>query len=429
MGASTLVWALTVAAILGLVLVDYVFHIRKTHLPTLRDAAIWSAIYIGIAAVFGIGVVIVGDATMGVQYFACYLSNEALSVDNLFVFLVLMGRFTVPRVAQQKVLLFGVTFALIARTGFIFAGAALIRIVNWAFYLFGLVLLMTADNLARPEDSERRTADSVVIRLATRFLRTSASYDGDRLFTAENGKSVMTPMLLAMIAVGGTDLLFAFDSIPALFGLTRNIYLMFTATALSLLGLRQLYFLIDGLLDRLVYLSYGLALILGFIGIKLLLQALHENNVPFMNHGRPVPVGDVSTDLSLMVIIAILVLTTGASLLSARGRAQNAVARARRHAREYLSLHRELDPAEREKTFAALLTEERQINALPMKYRARIPNEDELVELLRKAHQLHDANQPGQNRPRPANEAPPGPGNSAGEARPGPLPSRHHRTG
>lgn len=432
MGASELVWALTVAVILGLVLADYVFHIRKTHLPTLGDAAVWSALYLGIALLFGIGVVIVGDTTMGAQYFACYLSNEALSVDNLFVFLVLMGRFTVPRGAQQKVLLFGILFALIARTGFILAGAALIRVFNWAFYLFGLVLLMTADKLAKPEDSERRTAESVVIRLATRFLRTSASYDGDRLFTAENGKSVMTPMLLAMIAVGGTDLLFAFDSIPALFGLTRNIYLMFTATALSLLGLRQLYFLIDGLLDRLVYLSYGLAVILGFIGVKLLLQALHENSVPFINHGSPVPVGEVSTGVSLMVIIAILVVTTGMSLLSARGRAQNTVARARRHAREYLNRYRELDPAEREKIFAELLIEEGQINALPMKYRARIQDEDELDELLRKAHHMHDTHRPGQTRSAPPEtENPPVPGDSPGGTPSGQrrFHNRHRRPG
>jgi tellurite resistance protein TerC len=395
MGASELVWALTVVVIVGLASLDYVFHVRKTHLPTLRDAAIWSAIYIFIAALFGIGVVVFGDTTMGAEYFACYLSNEALSVDNLFVFLVIMGSFAVPRVAQQKVLLFGIMFALVARTGFILVGAALISIFNWAFYLFGLVLLMTADNLAKPEDSQRRTADNVVIRLATRFFRTSDNYHGDRLFTTEHGKPVMTPMLLAMIAVGGTDLLFAFDSIPALFGLTQNIYLMFAATALSLLGLRQLYFLIDGLLDRLVYLSYGLAVILGFIGVKLMLQALHENNVPLINHGKPVPVGEVSTGLSLTVIIVILVFTTGVSLLSARGRAQNAIARARRHATEYLDLHHELDPAEREKIFAALLTEERQINALPMKYRVRIQDEDELMDLLRKAHQAHDAHNLG----------------------------------
>jgi tellurite resistance protein TerC len=189
--------------------------------------------------------------------------------------------------------------------------------------------------------------------------------------------------------------LFAFDSIPALFGLSQNVYLVFSATALSLLGLRQLYFLIDGLLDRLVFLSYGLAAILAFIGVNLMLQALHENNIPFINGGNPVPVGEVSTTLSLTVIIAILIITTLTSLLSARGRAQNAVAGARRHAMEYLNLDYEADPAEREKIFARLVAEEDQITALPTKYRTRIRKEKELTELLERAHRAHDAHRPG----------------------------------
>jgi tellurite resistance protein TerC len=394
MGVSGLVWTLTVVVIVGLALFDYVFHIRKPHVPTLPEAAIWSAAYIGTAIIFGIGVVVFGGTTMGVEYFACYLSNEALSVDNLFVFLVIIGSFAVPRVAQQKVLLFGIVLALVARIGFIFIGVALITIFDWAFYLFSVVLLITACSLARPSESEGPTADIMTIRVAKRYLRTTDSYHGDGLFTLENGKRVMTPMLLAMIAVGGTDLLFAFDSIPALFGLTQNVGLVFAATALSLLGLRQLYFLIDDLLDRLVYLSYGLALILGFIGVKLMLQALHENNIPLINRGKPVPVGEISTDLSLTVIIVILVTTMVASLLSGRGRAQSAVARARRHAKEYLDLRNPIDPADGEKIFAALVSEERQINTLPMKYRARIWREDELMELLRRAHRAHDAHNP-----------------------------------
>jgi tellurite resistance protein TerC len=395
MGVSQQVWALTVAVIVGLVLFDYVFHVRETHLPTLREAAIWSAIYIGIAIVFGVGVAIFGNATMSVQYFAGYLSNEALSVDNLFVFLVIISSFGVPRVAQQKVVLFGMVFALLARTGFILVGAALITIFDWAFYVFGLVLLITAGSLAKPAGLESRTADTVTVRVAKRFLRTSQQYDSDRLFTVEDGKRVMTPMLVVMIAVGGTDLLFAFDSIPALFGLTQNIYLVFAATALSLLGLRQLYFLIDGLLDRLVYLSYGLAAILGFIGVKLMLQALHENNVPLINRGKPVPVVEVGNRLSLIVIIVILVATTAVSLRSDRGRARNAVARARRHAVAYLDLRYEADPAEREKIFAQLLVDQRQIDALPVKYRARIRQDDELMHLIEQAHQAHDAHNPG----------------------------------
>jgi tellurite resistance protein TerC len=321
MSVSGAVWTLTVALIVGLVLFDFIFHVRKAHIPTLCEAAVWSAVYIGIAILFGIAVTIFGGTAMGLQYFAGYVTEKALSVDNLFVFVVIIGSFAVPRAEQQKVLLFGIVFSLIARTGLIFLGAALINTFAWVFYLFGLILLLTAGHLIKPADSESRTADNIVVRLARRFLRTSDAYDGDKLFTVRNGTRMMTPMLLVMVAIGGTDLLFALDSIPAIFGLTQNVYLVFTATAFSLLGLRQLYFLIDGLLDRLIFLSYGLAAILGFIGVKLILHALHENNVWFINGGDSVDVAEISAGLSLAVIVGVLVITTVASLLSTRGRA------------------------------------------------------------------------------------------------------------
>jgi tellurite resistance protein TerC len=395
MGASGSIWTVIVAVIAGLVLLDYFFNVRRTHAPTLREAAVWSATYVGIAILFGAGVWMFGGAAMGVEYFACYATNEALSVDNLFVFLFIISSFAVPRIAQQKVLLFGILLALIARTGAIFLGAALITIFDWAFYLFGVVLLVMAGNLAKPSESEGHTTNTVTIRVARRLLHTAKTYDGDRLFTLENGHRVMTPMLLVMVAVGATDLLFAFDSIPALFGLSQNVYLIFSATALSLLGLRQLYFLIDDLLDRLVYLSYGLAAILAFIGVNLMLQALHDNNIPFINGGDPVPVSEVSTTLSLTVIIVVLLITTAASLLSPRGRAQNAVAGARRHATEYLNLDYDGDPAQREKLFTRLLAEEDEITLLPVKYRMKIRRADELMNLLGQAHRAHDAHRPG----------------------------------
>jgi tellurite resistance protein TerC len=324
MGASGPLWSVIVAVIAGLVLFDYLFAVRRTHTPTLREASVWSAIYLGIAIVFGVGVWGFGGTSMGVEYFACYVSNEALSIDNLFVFLFIVSGFAVPRIAQQKVLLFGIVLALAARTGSIFIGAALIRVFDWAFYLFGIVLLIVAANVAKSPESEGPGTDTAIIRAARGLVRTSENYDGDRLFTAEHGRRVMTPMLPVMIAVGGADILFAFDSIPALFGLSQNVYLVFSATALSLLGLRQLYFLIDGLLDRLVYLSYGLAAILVFISANLMLQALHHNNIPVINGGNPVPVAEMSTTLSLTVIIVILLITTVASLLSPRGRAHEA---------------------------------------------------------------------------------------------------------
>ncbi|MCA2213391.1 TerC family protein [Wangella sp. NEAU-J3] len=386
MQVSGLVWALTVVGILGLVIFDFYFHVRRAHIPEIREAAIWSSIYVGIALAFGLGVWIFGGHAAGAEYYAGYVTEKALSVDNLFVFLVILGSFKVPRADQQKVLLFGIVFSLIARTGFIFLGAALINSFAWVFYLFGLILLMTAGNLLKHQDE--RSADNVMIRLARRFLRTSETYDGDKLFTIQDGRRVMTPMLLVMVAIGGTDLLFALDSIPAIFGLTQSVYLVFTATAFSLLGLRQLYFLLDGLLDRLIYLSYGLAGILAFIGVKLILHAMHENNVPFINGGEHIDVVEISTGASLAFIILVLVITVVASLLSPRGRAQTYVSAARRHATEYLDI--ETDPAYCDEIFHRLQVEEAHIRTLPAKHRRRIREEAELMELIGRAHLLHE---------------------------------------
>jgi tellurite resistance protein TerC len=387
MDVPAVVWWLTVVGIAGLLVFDFVFHVRKAHIPTLREAGIWSTVYIGIALAFGVGVWIFGGGEMGAEYFAGYVTEKALSVDNLFVFLIIFASFKVPRADQQKVLLFGIVFSLIARTGFIFLGAALISAFAWVFYIFGLLLLLTAGNLIKPEGTDSHSADNLVVRLARKLLHTSDTYDGDKLFTMVDGRRVMTPMLLVMVAIGGTDILFALDSIPAIFGLTQNVYLVFTATAFSLLGLRQLYFLIDGLLDRLVYLTYGLAVILAFIGVKLILHALHENNVPIINDGQPVKVVEISTGLSLSVILGVLMVTVLASLTSARGKAQNAVTAARHHAQDYLDV--ETDPARREDIFAKLAGEIEVIKSLPEKYRARIRQEEKLMELFERAHAEH----------------------------------------
>jgi tellurite resistance protein TerC len=386
---SGLVWVLTVFGIIGLLLFDFFFHVRRAHVPTIPEAARWTALYVSIALLFGCGVWLFGGGDMGAQYFAGYVTEEALSVDNLFVFLLLLGSFRVPRADQQKVLLVGIVVSLIARTGFIFLGAALINSFAWVFYLFGLILLITAGNLLKNESRDDEPApDNIIIRLARRVLRTSDAYDGDKLFTMQGGRRVMTPMLLVMVAIGGTDILFALDSIPAIFGLTQNVYLVFTATAFSLLGLRQLYFLIDGLLDRLVYLSYGLSAILALIGVKLILHAMHQNNVPFINGGESIDVVEIGTGLSLIIIIGVLVITVVGSLLSPKGLAQTYVAAARRHAREFLDI--ETDPAYCDLIFHRLLDEEAHIRRLPEKYRARIREEDELMGLLRRAHVLHD---------------------------------------
>ncbi|QXQ11166.1 TerC family protein [Paeniglutamicibacter sp. Y32M11] len=389
MNVSPLIWVITIIAILALLAFDYFFHIRKAHVPALKEAGIWSSIYVGIAVIFGVLVFIFGGVTMGSEYFAGYITEKALSVDNLFVFLIIIASFKVPREDQQKVLLFGIVFSLLARTGFIFLGAALINSYAWVFYVFGLILLITAGNLLKPGDHEADQSNNFIMRLAKRFMHTTDHFDGDKLFTVHNGKRALTPMLLVMVSIGGTDILFALDSIPAIFGLTQNVYIVFTATAFSLMGLRQLYFLLDGLLDRLIYLSYGLAAILAFIGVKLVLHALHENNLPFINDGEPIPVIEISTGLSLSVIIGVLLLTVIASLLSKAGKAQTAINSARRHAVNYIDLGYTADPMERERIYRLLTAEESQILTMDPKYRNKAKDVATIRQQVAEAHRLH----------------------------------------
>ncbi|MCT1803927.1 TerC family protein [Kocuria sp. CPCC 205235] len=349
MEITGLQWGITLALILGLLAYDFFFHVRKPHEPTIKEAAIWSAVYVGIALLFGLVILWMDGPQLTAEYYGGYITEKALSVDNLFVFLIIIASFKVPRADQQKVLLFGIVFALIARTVFIFIGAAAINAFSWVFYLFGLILIYTAGKLIKGEvtDSESDEADNFVVRLAKKLLPTTDYYDGDKLFTIENGKKVMTPMLLVMVAIGGTDILFALDSIPAIFGLTQEPYIVFTATAFSLMGLRQLYFLIDGLLDRLIYLSWGLSLILLFIGIKLMLHALHENTLSFINDGQHVPVAEIGIGTSLTVIISILVITVLASLFSPKGRALRIIQKTQDLSEKYLALPKDAPAEER----------------------------------------------------------------------------------
>ncbi|GGC88752.1 tellurium resistance protein [Tersicoccus solisilvae] len=392
MEVSPVVWIVTVVVILGMLAFDYVFHVRKAHEPTLRESAVWSAIYVGIALIFGLYVLIQWGGNYAGEYYAGYITEKALSVDNLFVFLIIMASFKVPREDQQKVLLFGITFALIARTALIFVGAGLINQFAWIFYLFGLILLVTAGSLIKGEVSggHQDEADNLVTRLAKRFMHTTDYYDGDKLFTWENGKRMMTPMLLVMVAIGGTDILFALDSIPAIFGLTQQTYLVFTAVAFSLLGLRQLYFLIDGLLDRLIYLSWGLAIILGFIGVKLVLHALHENNLPFINDGEHVKVVEVSTGFSLAVIMGVLVLTVLASLYSPKGRALRIIGGVQTVAQQYVELPQDTPAAEREKLAAKGARLREKMASISPRYRDElVTSEEHFHDLLDRARGKH----------------------------------------
>ena len=333
MSVPTWVWLVTVAAVLAMFVFDFYAHVRTPHFPTFSESATWSAVYIGLALLFGVGVWLVWSPEHGAEYLAGYVTEKSLSVDNLFVFLIIMTRFRVPRDYQQKVLLVGVGIALVLRGLFIWAGAAAIENFSWVFYLFGAFLVYTAVKLATQDHDDPDDAaaqyDNRLLRLVRRVVPSTEIYHEDRLTVRIGGRRAMTPMLVVMIAIGSTDVLFALDSIPAIYGLTVEPYIVFTTNAFALLGLRQLYFLLGGLLERLIYLSQGLAVILGFIGVKLVLQALNGNEVPFINGGKPVEwAPHVPISVSLSVILGTLVVATVASLTVTRRRVRVA-ARAR----------------------------------------------------------------------------------------------------
>lgn len=324
MDISLTVWLITCAVIAGFFVFDFFAHVRTPHEPTLKESGFWSAFYVSVALLFGLVVTYVWGGQYGGEYYAGFVTEKALSVDNLFVFLLLMSSFAVPRAYQQKVLLIGIAIAVVMRGAFIAVGAAAINAFSWVFYLFGIFLIYTAIKLiidhVRSREPVEEKQESFAIRLMKKVLPTTEEYHEDKLTVKIDGKRMVTPMLLALVAIGMADLMFALDSIPAIYGLTQEPYLVFTANAFALLGLRQLYFLIGGLLERLVYLSYGLSIILGFIGVKLVLHALHENTLPFLNDGEPLPVPEVGIGLSMTVIISVLVVTVIASLLASRPR-------------------------------------------------------------------------------------------------------------
>lgn len=313
-------WGLTVLGILVMLGVDLFGHVRRPHAPTLREAATWSIAYIAIGLSFGLLVLWGWGSGYAAEYYAGYITEKSLSVDNLFVFVLIMSSFAVPRIYQQKVLFVGIVLALVLRTVFIFIGAEIVNNFAWIFYVFGAFLIWTAIVQLRHSDAEEHERkEPLLVRGMRRVVPVTEGFDDDRIWVLRGGRVFITPMLLVMVAIGSADILFAVDSIPAIFGLTQEVFLIFTANAFSLLGLRQLFFLIDGLLDRLVYLNYGLAAILAFIGVKLVIHALHENEVPFINGGEHVEaIPEVSIAFSLIFIVGVLVVTTVASLLKTR---------------------------------------------------------------------------------------------------------------
>jgi tellurite resistance protein TerC len=298
---------------------DLFFAYRRPHVPSTRESAVWVAVYAALAVLFGISLFFVGDASHGAEFFAGWLTEYSLSIDNLFVFLVLMAGFAVPRQQQQNVLMWGIVLALIFRGIFIVIGAQLIQSFSWIFYLFGAFLIYTAFTQAFGNDHGNGPEDSAIVRFLKKHLPIADHYDGQKWRTTVDGKKMWTPVVMVLVALGSTDLLFALDSIPAIFGITESPFIVFAANIFALMGLRQLYFLLGDLVERLVFLKYGIAVILAFIGVKLVLHALHENTLPFINGGEHLDaVPDIGTLPSLAVIVVSMTVATIASLMHGR---------------------------------------------------------------------------------------------------------------
>jgi tellurite resistance protein TerC len=311
MNIPTWVWLVTVAGLSAMILFDFYLVSRNPRKPSMRECTAWVSFYVGLAVLFGFGVTLFAGGQAGGEFFAGWVTEYSLSVDNLFVFIIIMGTFAVPKQFQQKVLSIGIVLALLMRGAFIAVGAQAVSRFDWLFYVFGAFLIYTAWKLIRhQEDDEDEFKENAVLRVVKKFLPATESYDGAKITTRVDGRKLVTPMLIVMVAIGTTDLLFALDSIPAIFGLTKEPYLVFTANAFALMGLRQLYFLIGGLLDKLVYLSKGLSIVLAFIGVKLVFEALHHDGV---NWAPEIPIL-----VSLAIILGTLAVTTVASLIKVR---------------------------------------------------------------------------------------------------------------
>jgi tellurite resistance protein TerC len=305
-------WVAVIAALLVVLAIDlWVVDRGEPREFSLKQAGFWVGLYVSLAIAFGVLLLIWRGVTPAGEFFAGYLTEYSLSVDNLFIFYIIMTRFAVPRIYQHRVLLIGIVIALVMRGAFIAAGAAALARFSWLFYVFGIFLVYTAFTLIRDHDKDQSEfKENLLLRLARRVFPTTPTYVGSQITVRVDRRRLVTPMLIVMIAIGTTDLLFALDSIPAIFGLTKDAFIVFTANAFALMGLRQLYFLLGGLLQRLIYISYGLSFILGFIGVKLILQAMHENGVEW---APEIPIW-----VSLLVITASMVVTTVASLIRAR---------------------------------------------------------------------------------------------------------------
>ena len=307
---SGLTWGLTIGLVVVLLAVDLILAALRPHKVGFKEATAWSVFYIAVAIAFGVWFTVTYGSTLGTEYFAGYIVEKSLSVDNLFVFVIIIATFAVPEEHQHKVLTFGIILALIMRAIFIALGATLLSLFSFMFLLFGILLIWTAIQLFRHRDEDPDVENNIMVRATRRFLPVTETYDGGKLVTRVDGRRMVTPMMAVLISIGSVDLLFALDSIPAVFGITREPFIVFAANAFALLGLRALFFLVKGLLDRLVYLSTGLSIILAFIGVKLVLHWAHVD----INPNIP----EVDTYVSLGVIVVILTVVTVASLIKTR---------------------------------------------------------------------------------------------------------------
>ena len=340
--------------VLGLVLLfDLLLVVKRPHEPSMKEAGLWVGFYVGLALLFAVMMFIFTGPEYGSQFVAGWVTEYSLSIDNLFVFIIIMARFSVPRKYQQEVLMFGIIIALILRGIFIIVGAAVIENFSWVFFLFGAFLLWTAWKQATDNgEDEEGGSDNKLVRKLTGFLPMTENFDGGKIRTVVDGKKVFTPMIIVFITIGVTDLMFAVDSIPAIFGLTQSAFIVFTANIFALMGLRQLYFLLGGLMDRLIYLKHGLSVILAFIGVKLILHALHVNELPFINGGESVAwAPEIPTFVSLAVILGTIVVATVASLLSPKAKAVQAVASLETALKVYRNLGEDAPHAERAQAY------------------------------------------------------------------------------
>lgn len=305
--------------LLLIIAADLTLAYRRPHIPSTKESSLWVAFYVGLALVFAGVMYFVGGAEPAGQFIAGWLTEYSLSIDNLFVFVIIMARFAVPRKYQQEVLMVGIILALVFRGIFIMLGAVVIENFSFVFYIFGLFLLYTAFNQAFTNHDDETDTENAVIKLLRRRIAITDEYDGAKIRTVLDGKKVFTPILVVFIALGTTDIVFALDSIPAIFGITQSPFIVFAANIFALMGLRQLYFLLGDLIDRLVYLKYGIAFILAFIGVKLFFHALHNNEVPFINGGEHVEwAPEIGTFASLGVIVVSMLVAVVASLLKLR---------------------------------------------------------------------------------------------------------------